>query len=415
LFVLYIVCFLDRVNIGFAALQMNEDLGLSPAVYGFGAGIFFVGYVLFEVPSNLMLARIGARRWIARIMITWGIIACAMMAVRGPLSLYVLRFLLGAAEAGFFPGMIYYLGGWYPPAERARAIARFMVAIPLSGVIGGPISGMLLDLHGAWGLAGWQWLFLLEGLPAVILGFVVLARLPDRPRDASWLSREETAWLEARLQREDVIADPSVGVREALTHPTIWALAVLFLVGNAFGVYVLGLWLPQIVRDVSALGNFGVGVLSAIPSLAGAVAMVLVGSHSDRTGERPLHIGAAAATAALGLVISASLGSTGVVVFGLSLASAGLLSMHGPFWLLPSTFLSGSAAAAGIALITSVANIGGFVGPYAMGLLKGSTGTYRHGLLILAFLSLSGAVLALRLGRAPEFDRKNRSAAPAAR
>jgi ACS family tartrate transporter-like MFS transporter len=399
------------VNIGFAALQMNQDLGLSPAVYGFGAGIFFVGYVLFEVPSNLMLARIGARRWIARIMITWGIIACAMMFVRGPSSLYVLRFLLGAAEAGFFPGMIYYLAGWYPAAERARAIARFMVAIPLSGVIGGPISGMLLNLHGAWGLAGWQWLFLLEGLPAVILGFVVLARLPDRPRDAAWLSSEESAWLEDRLKGESLGTEHGPSVRQALGHPTIWALAILFLVGNAFGVYVLGLWLPQIVRDVSGLGNFGVGVLSAIPSLVGAVAMVLAGAHSDRTGERPVHIGVAAAVAAVGLLVSASLGSTGVVLFGLSLASAGLLSMHGPFWLLPSTFLRGSAAAAGIALITSVANIGGFLGPYAMGLLKGATGTYRSGLLMLALLSLSGAALALRLRRAPEFDRKNRSAA----
>jgi ACS family tartrate transporter-like MFS transporter len=411
LFILYIVCFLDRVNIGFAALQMNQDLDLSPAVYGFGAGIFFIGYVLFEVPSNLMLARIGARRWIARIMITWGAIACAMMFVRGPTSLYVLRFLLGASEAGFFPGMIYYLGAWYPPEERARAIARFMVAIPLSGVVGGPISGMLLDLHGAWGLAGWQWLFLLEGLPAVVLGFVVLARLPDRPRDAAWLSSEESAWLEDRVTQEDQGLDRGSGVRQALTHPTIWALAVLFLIGNAFGVYVLGLWLPQIVRDVSGLGNLEVGVLSAIPSLVGAVAMVLVGSHSDRAGERPLHIGGAAAVAAVGLVISASLGSTAIVVFGLSLASAGLLSMHGPFWLLPSTFLSGRAAAAGIALITSVANIGGFLGPYAMGLLKGSTGTYRGGLLILALLSLCGAALALRLRLAPEFDRKNRSAA----
>jgi MFS transporter, ACS family, tartrate transporter len=399
------------VNIGFAALQMNRDLGLSPAVYGFGAGIFFIGYVLLEVPSNLMLARIGARRWIARIMITWGAIACAMIFVRGPTSLYVLRFLLGAAEAGFFPGMIYYLGGWYPSAERARAIARFMVAIPLSGVIGGPVSGMLLDLHGAWGLAGWQWLFLLEGLPAVILGFVVLARLPDRPRDATWLSKEESTWLEDRLKQENQGLESRAEVRQALAHPTIWALAVLFLIGNAFGVYVLGLWLPQIVRDISGLGNLGVGVLSAVASLTGAIAMVLVGSHSDRTGERPLHIGASAAVAAVGLLISASLRSTPIVVFGLSLASAGLLSMHGPFWLLPSTFLSGRAAAAGIALITSVANIGGFLGPYAMGLLKGSTGTYRGGLLILALLSLAGAVLALGLRGAPEFDRKNRSAA----
>ncbi|HEY8256431.1 MAG TPA: MFS transporter [Gemmatimonadales bacterium] len=401
LFLLYIVCFLDRVNIGFAALQMNHDLGFSPAVYGFGAGIFFLGYVLFEVPSNLMLARVGARRWIARIMITWGIIASAMMFVRGPLSLFALRFLLGAAEAGFFPGMIYYLSGWFPAAERARAIARFMVAIPLSGVVGGPLSGALLDLNGRWGLAGWQWLFLLEGLPAVALGVVVLRRLSDRPEDAAWLTPAERAAISIRLRQEHEQCEQGLSVRQALANGTIWRLALLFMVGNAFGVYVLGLWLPQIVRDVSGLGNLGVGMLSAVPNLVAAVAMVLVGSHSDRSGERPLHLAVAATAAAVGLGVSASLGSTAVVIFGLSVAAAGLLSMHGPFWPLPSTFLSGSAAAAGIALITSVANLGGFLGPYAMGLLKGHTGSFRSGLLLLALMSVVGGILAVRLRHDP--------------
>jgi MFS transporter, ACS family, tartrate transporter len=212
LFLLYVVCFLDRVNIGFAALQMNQDLGFSPAVYGFGAGIFFLGYVLFEVPSNLMLARIGARVWIARIMITWGLIAAGMMFIRGPVSLSVLRFLLGAAEAGFFPGMIYYLSQWYPTAERAKAIARFMVAIPISGVIGGPVSGALLGLDGHLGLAGWQWLFLLEGLPAVVLGFVVLAYLTDSPEDATWLTPEERGWLSRHLREERERCERSHGL-----------------------------------------------------------------------------------------------------------------------------------------------------------------------------------------------------------
>jgi ACS family tartrate transporter-like MFS transporter len=247
LFLLYLVCFLDRVNIGFAALQMNRDLGFGPAVYGFGAGVFFLGYVLFEVPSNLILARMGARVWIARIMITWGLVAAAMVFVRGPLSLYGLRFLLGAAEAGFFPGIIYYLSGWFPAAERARAVARFMVAIPLSGVLGGPLSGALLGLNGHLGLAGWQWLFLLEGLPAMVLGLVVLGCLTDRPEEAAWLTPAERAWLSAHLSRESEHCERHHGlsVLPALSNRAVWQLGLLLLLCNAFGVYVLGLWLPQ--------------------------------------------------------------------------------------------------------------------------------------------------------------------------
>ena len=403
LFLLYIVCFLDRVNIGFAALQMNQELGFSPAIYGLGAGIFFLGYVSFEIPSNLILARIGARTWIARIMITWGLLACAMMFIRGPVSLVSLRFLLGVAEAGFFPGMIYYLTLWYPEAERARAVARFMLAIPLSGVIGGPISGALLSLHGALGLSGWQWLFLLEGIPAVLLGLVVFRVLPDGPEHAPWLTpAEQEALLQPlRGEREARERRHGFGVREALRHPTVWQLAVLLLLANAFGVYVLGLWLPQIVRDVSGLGPLGVGVLSAIPNLMAAVAMVLVGAHSDRTGERLGHIAAAAAAGALGLAASAYLHSTVPVVLALSLAAAGLLSTHGPIWPLPAAFLSGSAAAGGIAVMTTVANLGGFLGPYAVGVLKERSGSFQSGLLLLALISLAGAVLALRLRRSP--------------
>jgi ACS family tartrate transporter-like MFS transporter len=403
LFLLYIVCFLDRVNIGFAALQMNQELGFSPGTYGLGAGIFFLGYVSFEIPSNLILARVGARTWIARIMITWGLLACAMMFIRGPVSLVSLRFLLGVAEAGFFPGMIYYLTLWYPEAERARAVARFMLAIPLSGVIGGPVSGALLSLHGALGLSGWQWLFLLEGVPAVLLGLVVFRVLPDGPEHARWLTRAEQEALlrPLRAEREARERRHGLGVRDALRHPTVWQLAVLLLLANAFGVYVLGLWLPQIVRDVSGLGPLGVGVLSAIPNLIAAVAMVLVGAHSDRTGERLGHIAAAAAAGALGLAASACLHSTVPVVLALSLAAAGLLSTHGPIWPLPAAFLSGSAAASGIAVMTTLANLGGFLGPYAVGVLKERSGSFQSGLLLLALISLAGAVLALRLRRSP--------------
>lgn len=401
LFVLYVVCFLDRVNLGFAALQMNQDLGFTPAVYGFGAGIFFLGYVLCEVPSNLILARIGARKWIARIMITWGIVASAMMFIRGPLSLYAFRFLLGAAEAGFFPGMIYYLSNWYPVDERARAIARFMVAIPISSVVGGPLSGALLGLDGRLGLAGWQWLFLLEGLPAVLLGFVVLAYLTDRPEEATWLTSEERAWLSTHLgeEREQRQRRHGLSVLQALSNPTVWQLGVLILLCNAFGVYVLGLWLPQIVRSLSGVSDFMVGVVTALPNLVAAVAMVLVGAHSDRSGERLLHISASATGAAIGFLGSAYLHSPVLVVLALSLAAAGLLSSHGPFWPLPSVFLSGSAAAGGIALIVSVANLAGFVGPYVMGVLKGSSGSFQSGLLGLALASLAGAALALWLRR----------------
>ena len=402
LFLLYIVCFLDRVNIGFAALQMNHDLGLSPAAYGFGAGIFFVGYVACEVPSNLILARVGVRVWIARIMITWGLLAMAMMLVRGPLSLYGIRFLLGVAEAGFFPGIAYYLCRWFPAAARARAVAQFMIAIPLSGAIGGPVSGALLTLDGRLGLAGWQWLFLLEGLPAVMLGFVVLSYLTERPEEAKWLDPAERAWLSAHVKAEEEACRRRHGlsVLQALSNGTVWALGLLILLSIAFGGYVLSLWLPQIVKEFTGLSDFWVGVVSAVPNLVTAIAMVLVGIRSDRRGERLLHIAACSALAALGLLASAYLSSPIPLLLALSVAFAGLMSSHGPFWTLPSTFLTGSAAAGGFGLVNSVANVGGFAGPYLMGLLRGSSGSYRSGLLVLSGVSLAGTVLALRLRRA---------------
>jgi MFS transporter, ACS family, tartrate transporter len=407
LFVLYVVCFLDRVNIGFAALQMNHDLGFGPAVYGFGAGIFFLGYVLFEVPSNLVLARIGPRVWIARIMITWGLIASAMMFVQGPRSLYALRFLLGAAEAGFFPGIVYYLSSWYPAEERGRAIARFMVAIPISGVIGGPVSGALLRLDGRLGLAGWQWLFLLEGVPAVLLGLAVLTWLTERPDDAAWLTPAERAYLAARLgeERDECRRRHGQRVRDALGNAVVWRLGLLLLLCNAFGLYVLGLWLPQIVREFAGPDSFTVGAITAVPNLVAAVAMVIVGAHSDRTGERLFHIAAAVTVAAVGFLASAWLQQPVLIVLGLSLAMGGLLSTHGPIWPLPSTFLTGSAAAGGIALMASVANLAGFVGPYTMGLLKQASGSFTPGLVALAAVSLGGAAAALSLRTVPAFRR----------
>jgi MFS transporter, ACS family, tartrate transporter len=405
LFVLYVVSFLDRVNVGFAALDMNRDLKLGPAVYGFGAGIFFIGYALFEIPSNLVLARVGARLWIARIMITWGVIAAGMMFVNGPFSFYVLRFLLGAAEAGFFPGMIFYLSQWYPAEARARAVALFMAAIPVSGVIGGPISGALLNLDGWLGLTGWQWLFVLEGLPAVLLGIAVLWFLPDRPESAEWLAPDQRRWLLKRLavERDRCGEHHGFSVVRALCDRVVWQLGFLLFLSASFGTYALGLWLPQIVRGFSNLNNLQIGFVSAIPSLVGLVAMVIVATHSDHRGERCLHIATVSAASAIGFIGSALVQSPVLSVMFLSLAAAGLLSVYGPFWPLPSKFLTGTAAAAGIALINTLSNLSGFAGPYAIGLLNGASGDFRTGLFLLAIVPLAGMVLALRLRHAALF------------
>jgi ACS family tartrate transporter-like MFS transporter len=404
LFLLYVVSYLDRVNISTAALQMNRDVGLDPAAYGFGAGIFFISYATAEVPSNLILARVGARLWIARIMITWGLIAAAMMFVRGPVSFAILRFLLGVAEAGFFPGIIYYLSGWFPAAARARAVARFAVAIPVSGIVGNPLSAALLGLNGVFGLAGWQWLFLLEGFPAVVLGFVVLRYLTDRPEHATWLNDEQRGWLVKRLEDERTARVEAHGadVRRALSNPIVWQLGLALFLCNAFGLYTFYLWLQQIVQGFSGLDNLQVGIVSAVPSLVAAVVMVVVGANSDRTGERMLHVAALTTVAAVGFVGCALSRSPVVSVIALCVAAAGLLGVMPPFWTLPSKFLTGPAAAGGIALITSIANLAGFVGPYAVGLLKRASGDFRTGFLMLAVVPVLGVVLVLRLRRTAE-------------
>lgn len=402
LLLLYIVAWLDRVNVGFAALQMNQDLGFSPAVYGFGAGVFFAGYALFEIPSNLVLARVGARRWIARIMITWGLISLAMMFVRGSTSFYALRFLLGVAEAGFLPGIIYYLGDWYPAAQRARAVGWFMAAIPLSIVIGGPLAGLLLEMNGLLGLRGWQWLFLLEGIPAVILGFVVLGYLTDRPEHAHWLKPEEREWLSECIRAEQAQAKDrhGVGLGRALLHPTVWQLALIMFACQS-GSYGLSLWIPQILKGLSGLSDLQVGMISAIPYIAAAIGMVLIGANSDRTGERFLHIAMPSFIAVIGFIASAYLTSPIPGMIALTVAAVGDLGSRGPFWALPGRFLAGSASAGGIALINTIGSLGGFVGPYAVGLVKNTTGNFTGGLLLLAFLLFASAIATLRLRRAP--------------
>ena len=306
LFLLYILNFLDRVNVGFAALEMNRDLGFGPAVYGFGAGVFFLGYCLFEVPSNLVLYRVGARRWIARIMVSWGLAASAMILVHTAWSFYLLRFLLGVAEAGFFPGIIFYLTHWYPARERAKAYAWFLAAIPISGVLGGPISGALLGLDGLLGMQGWQWLFLLEGIPSIIVGVLVFVLLPDRPREARWLPPTERDWLEARLAAERV--HPAAGhapdLRKALGNPVVWLLGAMYFL-LIVGLYGFALWLPQLIKATGEFGNFEVGIITAIPYTVAAIGMVLVGRRSDRTGERYLYLALPAMAGAAGFIIVA--------------------------------------------------------------------------------------------------------------
>ncbi len=398
LFLLYLLNFLDRVNVGFAALQMNRDLNFGPEIYGLGAGIFFVAYALFEVPSNLVLARTGARIWIARIMISWGLVASAMMFVRNAESFYALRLLLGVAEAGFFPGIIYYLTYWYPARERARAYSAFLAAIPLSGIIGSPISGALLELDGVRGLTGWQWLFLLEGLPSVIVGVWVLRYLTDRPSHARWLTPEEAAWLERTLEAERAeMAEPhGVGFVRALKNPNVWHLALIYFL-IVVGLYGFALWLPQLVKTIPGLSNFEIGVVTAIPYVVAAIGMVLVGARSDRTGERYLHMAVTTLVGAVGFVLAAYLRSPVALVIALAIVAFGALAPIGVFWSLPTAFLKGQAAAGGIAFINSLGALGGFVGPYAVGLVRKRTGSFEAALLTLAGVMLAAVVVALWL------------------
>lgn len=407
LFILYVGAYLDRINVGFAALQMKQDLGYSDSVYGLGAGIFFLGYFVFEVPSNLILARVGARIWIARIMISWAVISSATAFVQTPLQFYGIRFLLGLAEAGFFPGIIFYLSSWFPTKERASAVSRFMTAVAVAGIVGGPISAWLLSLDGMAGLAGWQWLFLLEGVPSLVLGILVLRYLPDRPADARWLSAGERTALSARMAEDAAQGGAhEIGLRQVLLHGTVWRLAVLYFM-LAMGLYSISMWLPQILKGMSGLGNTGVALTSSIPYLAAAFAMVAVARHSDRKNERRLHTAAMAALGALGLALSALPLPPILGLLALCIATVGVLSAFGPFWALPTAFLAGPAAAAGIALINSVGNLGGFAGPYLIGRVRDATGGFAGSLLTIAGMLLMGSALAISLRRAPAGERND--------
>jgi ACS family tartrate transporter-like MFS transporter len=384
IFLCYVVAYLDRVNIGFAAADMQRDLDMGDAVYGLGAGLFFLGYFLFEIPSNLILERVGARRWMARIMIVWGIVSMAMALVEGPASFYALRFLLGLAEAGFFPGMVLYLSYWIPERQRARAGALFMMAAPVSMVLGSPVSEALLKLDGGLGLHGWQWLFVVEGVPAVILGVVALRYLTDRPEVAEWLAPGDRAWLAERMAGEERGIHQHASALRNLLTPRIGLLCSIYFL-NTVATYGLFLFLPKILAEASAFRGFALSAITSIPFVFALAGMVLIGRHSDRTGERKWHVATCGATAATGLVLAAVFqASVPLLVVSFTLSQVGQRSFQGVFWAIPRLFLGGASAAAGIALINAVGNLGGFVGPSLVGFLRRGSADYGSGLLALA-------------------------------
>jgi ACS family tartrate transporter-like MFS transporter len=390
----YVINYLDRTNIGVASLTMNQDLGFSQTQFGFGAAILFVGYTVFEIPSNLALYRFGARRWIARVMITWGLVSIATAWVYDVNSYYVARFALGVAEAGFFPGVAYYFGAWFPTQYRARMLAWFLVAIPLSSVIGGPISGLLLEMNGAFGLSGWQWLFIVEGLPAVVLGVVVLRVLSDRPETAAWLTPEEQRLLNAMLA-EEKRERPKSSLAAALSDIRVVMLAVIQF-GFTLGSYGIGIFLPQIIKGFG-LSNLGASVLSAVPYAFASAAMLWWAWRVDRTGRKIGNLAIACAVGTAGLLASVASGNLVAAVAALTVALIGITSARAIFWPIPTRFLAGIGAAAGLAFINSIGTAGGFAGPYLMGWLRDVTGSFETGLIIMAAFLLAASFLAWSL------------------
>ena len=403
--ILYLIAYIDRVNIGFAAITMKEDLGFTASILGFGAGIFFLGYFLFEVPSNIILHKVGARIWIARVMVTWGIIAGGMAFVVSSTSFYVMRFLLGVAEAGFFPGIILYLSYWFPARNRAGVIALFMAAAPIATAIGSPISAALLEMHGIMGLAGWQWMFLIEAIPAVILGVVVFFYMTDRPEKAAWLKPDEREWLVKTMQAEDANkgGQQQHSILRGLANPRVLALALIYF-GTSAGLYTLGIWAPQIIKELG-VSSMTVGLLNAIPPIISVVAMILWSRHSDKTNERTWHVALACLTAAVGLAIAASTGSMFGLIAALTIVNVGISCSKPPLWSMPTMFLSGAAAATGIATINSIGNLGGFAGPAMIGWVKDQTGSFAGGLYFVAGLLILSTVLTLVLS----FTQKNKA------
>lgn len=404
-FICYVIAYIDRVNVGFVATELQLQLGITATGYGLAAGLFFLGYCLFEIPSNLILERVGARRWIARIMIGWGLVSMGTMFVWDGPSFMVARVILGIAEAGFFPGMLLFMTYWFPASERAKTGALFMMASPIAVIVGAPVSTAILRLDGALGLEGWQWLFLIEGFPAVLLGGLALVVLTDRPADARWLSDEDREWL-SRTMAEDHRRRESGGVtslRGGLMNAQLWLLCGVFFL-NSIVNYGIFLWLPKLLEDVTGTEGFTLSALTSLPFLAALGAMVLVGKHSDRTGERRLYVAGCAIVNAVGLLIAVSFQqSIWLLVIGFAISQMALRSLAGVFWAMPPQLLTGAAAAAGIALINSVGNLGGFVGPTLVGALYDMTGGYTGGLLALTVVLIAQALLVLRV-RTPRPD-----------
>jgi len=398
LFLCYLVNFIDRTNVSFAALTMNQELAISPTAFGGMVGLFFFGYFIFEIPSNLMMQRFGARIWITRIMLTWGAITIATAFVQSATQLYIARFLLGVAEAGFTPGVFLYLCGWFPAKWRAKALAAFLVGIPVSTVIGGPLSSAILGMHGLGNLQGWRWLFLIEGIPAIVLGLVCLPIMIDKPSKAPWLSPREKAWIEAELHSERLIIEKNhpMTLRQALTNRRVVVLALTNFSGIV-GLFGIGFWMPQIIKGFG-LSNAIVGFVTAIPFLFGAVGMVLWARNSDRTGERVKHVAASCLLAAAGLAASSVLHQPILAMIALTAAIVGVYAFQATFWALPPAFLSGRAAAGGIAMIVSIGNLGGFVGPYLVGWLKQTTQSFFGPLLVLSGFLVLAAILVTYFG-----------------
>lgn len=389
LFLLYIVAYLDRINLGFAALQMRGQLHLTDREYGSGAGMFFWGYLIFQLPSNVILERVGVRKWISVLMVVWGIVSGLMIFVSGPVSLKFFRFLLGAAEAGFFPGVILYMKRWFPEHARARAVAWFMTANPLAGFVGSPISGALLNVHGA-GLRGWQWLFVMEAVPAVVFGIIAYWVLPEGPSEAAWLSDSERRYLITALQQENA-GTRNLTVRDllaAIFNLRVWVLSLVYF-GLPTAMYGITLWLPIAVHSLSQLSYFETGVVSAIPFIATAITMVLVGMHSDRTNERRWHIAIPALLGGVALVLASHSSQAVIVVAGMTLGMMGAESMTGPFWAMSTIQVTANAAAA-IAVINSIGNLGGYFGPDIIGLLRSGNGQFRGLIAIGITLGISG-------------------------
>lgn len=401
----YLVAYIDRTNVSFAALTMNPDLGITAYMYGWGAGIFFLGYALFEVPSNMVLEKVGARRWIARIMITWGIISGLMAAATGPVSFLTLRFLLGVAEAGFFPGIIFYLSTWYPAAWRARVISMLFLAVPVSNALASVISGAILEMDGILGLKGWQWVFILEAMPALLLAFVVLRAMTDRPSEAAWLESAEREWLEYELkaERHKVESAGRLTLLQSLTDSRVMALSAIYIT-SVTASYGIVFFLPQIIKGLGQ-SNLATGFLTAIPYTIGVAGLLLWGYSSDRKSERRWHLVAAMTLAGIGLVLAGWLRESYWAIAAMSIVTIGIYGSRPSFWPMPSIFLTGAAAAAGIALINSIGNLGGYIGPFIVGWIREGTRSFEMGLYFLAacaFLSAAITFLATRATASPK-------------